>query len=293
MSSCSNLRAYADEQFRLFEGNLGKALGSVDVDAVHDARVASRRLSEPLELARRWVKDRDIDRTQRRLRRIRRALAVPREMDVLTASLSGPAEGSLEPGALGRTLDALNALRAEGLKAAKKKCGRGAAGPIGGLVGRVLDQCEAAVVLTGDSVDARGRELVAERASRLLRVARDEVAAADLHRIRLGLKRLRYAVELQSALAGEENEPLIKQFKRVQGLLGDWNDQLQAGRLLSKLARPRDCMIERPDWSAALLAHAAERVRRSRSLADAFVAEWPRFRDVVRGLAAGEDTQET
>jgi len=283
MSTFADLRAYVNGQLERYHAHLADAFGGAPLEGVHQVRVATRRLEEPLELLRPWAKGKVLERLLRRLKRVRRSLADVRELDVLQISLDGAPLDALAP-ADGEELNRRMGLeRAEHLGKARRKCDRGDCEDVERDIQAVLDHVETAVE-DCDAVAARLEELIRERAGRVL--AEDHHhGAADLHRIRIRLKRLRYAVELQMALNSEPGKARIKPFKQVQGLLGDWNDQLGAARYLSGLARARPTLVERPRLAAGLFAAAELRVRRSQEIADRFLAEWPEFSKIVRQLA--------
>lgn len=70
------------------------------------------------------------------------------------------------------------------------------------------------------------------RAAKAARRARRTGLASDYHRLRIGCKRLRYALEFSSGLYGSELRGFIRELTRLQGTLGDMQDaQVASSRL--------------------------------------------------------------
>src|SRR5437867_1740435 len=85
--SPSSLIDYVEKHLKRFSTNLEKAIESGDVEAVHDLRVASRRLTEPLKMLAPWMDKGRIKVTLRSLRKARRAFRKVRDLDVVQASV--------------------------------------------------------------------------------------------------------------------------------------------------------------------------------------------------------------
>jgi CHAD domain-containing protein len=87
----------------------------------------------------------------------------------------------------------------------------------------------------GAAVNAR-RELPQLATSYFARVRvllADDPSPARLHPVRLLTKRLRYTLELFRACYGPALETRLAALRRIQQLLGEVNDSIAAGRLLS------------------------------------------------------------
>ncbi|MBI4581308.1 MAG: CHAD domain-containing protein [Planctomycetes bacterium] len=286
MSKGSTIQGYVERQLKRLRANLAEALSTGDVEAVHQLRVTSRRLEEPLEVCRPLAGGKEPARAARRLKRARRAFRLVRELDVLVGSLTGP-PGSRPTAEQERMAAELAGARAAQFRRAQKKAAAFRLEMLERWFERILARCAS---VAGSEVawgPARLRELVSDRAAKVLDDDPAGAGQADLHRTRLGLKRLRYALELRNAVSGDDCADLMRQFKAGQDRLGDWNDQLQAARHLTRIARRRQILVQQPDFAAAALTHAAGRLRRSQELAETFRAEWAGFNRVVRELAAG------
>lgn len=190
-----------------------------DAQAVHRARVASRRMREALAVfggprpTGRWR------RAARRVRRVTQALGPLREADVAAALL---ADGA----ALGAVAEASHRVaiahaRARAAAVVRRRlCGRqrralaavlrrlrpgGADGPWVALATARVRRRAAAV-------------------RRLLRAAGDDPRTADLHAVRIAVKQLRYAVEVASELDGCDRTATLRVLTGVQDTLGQLHD---------------------------------------------------------------------
>jgi len=199
-----------------------------EVDAVHRARVSSRRLRELLPPLGHVV-SRDVAAAARaEVRRVTRALGPVRELDVTIAlfdelaaahGLGGAARLVVRrpltrdrQAALGRLRAAMSPRRRERLARALAElqaAGTAAAGdPAGALLA---------------AVDARARRR-AERVRTALHRAGAMYVPERLHQIRIAVKQLRYALEVAGAARRSRATARITQLRAVQDLLGHAHD---------------------------------------------------------------------
>lgn len=129
-------------------------------------------------------------------------------------------------------------------------------------------------------LDEFGRHVLDARHAKVLRRGRllDELSEERLHRLRIGIKKLRYAATyLSPAFASPAAKPYIEATVRLQGALGALNDRATAARMLADIA-----MASRPaeDTAAALKVLAKQAAsgekRRRRKLERA----WKEFRKI-------------
>jgi CHAD domain-containing protein len=221
---------------RRFQQALGRRLKALDrdlpsaveddVEALHRARVASRRLREVLPVIEpESAEGRHGRRIRRRVRRLTRALGGVRELDVALLLLD--------------ELQAEHPDFGAGVAATAAEVRRERAGRQRDMIRRI-DQIEAAT-LTADlrsfadlrvappvSVQRRRlRERVTKRAGRLGEAidAAGQLYAFDrLHLVRIAVKQLRYALELVAELAGVGSARPVRTLKQAQDLLGRLHD---------------------------------------------------------------------
>ena len=231
-----------------------------DGHAIHQARVATRRLREMVPVVREAHAGRHAN-LKGRLRRATRALGPVRELDVALGLLDERAAGRPAPGvvavrahlvqargtAYGDLQDAFDGDRAPRLLsrladvvAALEKTGRGAELPkrvTRALAQRVLDRAKE----TADAVSASGALLIVER----------------VHAVRIAVKRLRYALELAGELRLARTAALVSSLRAIQDILGALHDldvlRGRIGRVArevpaeSIVARELDAMIQAVD----------------------------------------------
>lgn len=204
------------------------AAGGADADAVHDMRVASRRLREVMRLLEPLYPGRDFERWYKRVRRITRALGPVRDSDVFINDFS-QLSGELGDGGrrcvafmvgyrtgrreqeLVRLNDELTRLelgkRRRGFETVARKIGGGpeAERPI-------MDFAHDAVERRTDVVrDAQPKALPVE-------------CVPEQHALRIDYKRLRYAVEAFAPCYGDAFDGLHETLTAFQDNLGELHD---------------------------------------------------------------------
>lgn len=195
-----------------------------EVPAVHQARVASRRLRELLP-----VLQLDAAATRklgRRLRKATRGLGTARELDVLQLLIEELHEsGRYRPRVLQHVREDIRTTRADMGKRFRT---------LASDLGRILRKLEAAAAVLEGAEGSRDRgwrwaldARVARRAVALRKVV-DEAGAVylpeRLHAVRIALKKLRYGVELCTEAAGDRTNADLRALKRTQELLGRMHD---------------------------------------------------------------------
>jgi CHAD domain-containing protein len=198
-----------------------------DADAVHQARVATRRLREALPLV---GAGSDARKVERSVRRLTRTLGPVRELDVALHTLAQFDQADEVPhdaaaclaeavtaeraplfAQLVKHIDRLNVpkLRAKAVKAARKATRHAP------VRGRDPQRIAA----------ARGR--AARRAARLqgaIEAAAGIYIPERLHVVRIAVKKLRYSLEVARELSGSRAVARIRTLKRAQDLLGRLHD---------------------------------------------------------------------
>jgi CHAD domain-containing protein len=238
------------------------------VEALHRARVASRRLRELLPLL---EMDRDTSRKlNRRLRRVTKQLGIVRELDVLTLLIEefrrngrypptalknvGEAVGGvrdtarerltakLPPAKLERLADRLEraAERFESDDATARRAG--AAGPTRAWLSALETRLARRAARVRSAIEVAGALYVPER----------------LHDVRIALKKLRYAAELAAEVRHRRMTADVAALKRAQDTLGRGHDL----EVLVAWGRRVQASLSPPDlttWKElGSLVHAAE-----------------------------------
>jgi CHAD domain-containing protein len=238
-------------QFGRLEWNDPGARLGVDIEYVHDMRVASRRLRMALEVFADAVPDEARNRFAEDLRYVGRTLGRVRDLDVGLERVAVMAEEAGEAGGSGaeerqalsifagdlsirrarrrlELVDALDSERYANLRAAAGgwvSAGPPAPGsvPCGGIPAfyagtRLVATAELA---TEAAYDEAARELTPE----------------TLHALRLAAKRLRYTLEFLAPVLGNASAVRAKRIARFQDFLGVHQDAIGLLRRLRKYAR--------------------------------------------------------
>ena len=202
------------------------AAQSGDETSVHQARVASRRLRGALPMLSARADANALDRVDRCVRRITRALGPVRELDVallLLAELEG--RGAASATAIGRVRAAVTAER---LKRCRDMLDEITPSRLDKLRKRLVDVAAPpnSAIETGSTVaEAAGQS---RKRSRKLRAAIERAGgiylAERLHRVRIEAKKLRYALEIQRELTHSRSRAQLNRLKVQQDLLGRMHD---------------------------------------------------------------------
>lgn len=222
---------------------LGQCLrfGSSDdpVGAIHDLRVASRRLRAFGIVFAGILGARSHARLEKRLKRVAKIAGAVRDLDVQVQALGARARGAgseLTRACLEHLLEALDLERRRAASKAEKR-----------LRKVDLDSLSSALASAAREVTRHLASTTAERryAAEVLgalvesaaeRVPPDDGAehAERLHRLRISIKELRYALELFEPLLGSRYALLYERATAAQELLGTHHDLAVLGELLER-----------------------------------------------------------
>ena len=207
-----------------------KALGDFDEDAIHRARVATRRLSAALDLVEPEVGKKRRKALAKVLRKLRRRLGPLRDADVMLGHLQELAPAGAKHRAALDWLSARIAARRDGHRHAS--AGKGTPAQVLADLGAWHPVREQIVDAAGavESLLARSLHLqldaFAEQAGWI--ALPDDPAAGqprhDPHELRIAGKALRYTLEMAVAQGHALPASVMKTFKRMQELLGAWHD---------------------------------------------------------------------
>ncbi|HYW15009.1 MAG TPA: CHAD domain-containing protein [Allosphingosinicella sp.] len=243
---------------RHFRLNEPLVAGDMNASALHQARVAMRRLRSALTLFRPVLVDSDLPRLRSELRWFTSQLGDARNLDVMLAT--GPQDAARPDPALRRQLRrqrkhayervqrALAERRLPALildlvawsEAGGWRSGEAAGQPIGAFAEARLDRA-------WKRVRQQGKGLA-------------ELPVEDRHRLRIEMKKLRYATEFFASLAPGKSRGRQKLFtghlRDLQELLGDLNDIETRRQLAPQLFEDGDGALE--EQMAGLIARAGQ-----------------------------------
>ena len=284
----AKLSCYQTEQLKRFRAKLSQAIATGDTEAVHDLRVASRRLHDALEVMGAYVGRKRVCQVQRSLKRIRRAFREVRDLDVLRISLCD-AWGSGEAAAnVQAEVEAVLARRRERASAAANRVGRRPK-----LVERVesvpgLCQAFARFARRNPApLEEELKNMLRRRAAALLQEdPREE--DTDLHAVRIRVKQMRYCAQLLEECGCLPAGMLTESLVQMQDVLGHWNDQIVATRILSRLAGRWRMISAKTAVSVRLLEYATLRAQAALDDRRKVGEQWPALADVVRASVSDE-----
>ncbi|MDB5329837.1 MAG: hypothetical protein JWP03_988 [Phycisphaerales bacterium] len=223
------LLEYVDGLVEDLRGNVPKALKEWDVDGIHRARVATRRLKAALDLLQPVLSEDQRKPFATVLKRLRRRLGPMRDLDVMLGHLKDLRGSAAHAQAVGWLEEHLrrDRERVRGESAEKGSHSRvlSRLGTWWGLREEVIEAKEAADTLLAESLHVQLDSFV-EQADRLAagNAVPDDAERQDPHAVRIAGKAFRYTLEM-AAVQGYKLPPAVMgSFKRMQEALGLWHD---------------------------------------------------------------------
>ena len=260
------------------QGNLDGVLSSEDPEFIHQMRVATRRLRAALRLFAPRLPADFAEQLLPPLRQLMDKLGRARDLDVLLSEISMPVMHALpvEP-RLAALVGAVTNRQYAAREAAAHYLRSIAYGRLVLLATALLQRPPFNEPAAEETIAA----FATDRLKRLRKKVLELAAAAStedpasLHRLRIGIKRLRYALEFFATLcSGSALQKLMRQLGVLQDELGQLNDLANAGLLLMHCAgddpRLREAVALVGGWHAAhhreLLSRIPSRLKELRRL---------------------------
>jgi CHAD domain-containing protein len=222
----------------------GTRLG-MDPEYLHDMRVASRRLRAAIRLLRRSLPQKRIQDFLQDLKWVGNALGRVRDMDVYIEHLEKDMK-KISPEhrpALDAYVKEISSKREESrkgmLRALDGKRYRGFVESFGEWLEEGPAEEPAEPIASVPAV-VGARELILRRLKRVLKDGRDITGAspdAQLHKLRIRCKRLRYACEFFADLYGAPASRFAKRVTKLQDILGAHQDAVVARQMVSQFAK--------------------------------------------------------
>ena len=262
-----------------FKANLERAVSTGDVEAVHDLRVASRRMSEPLLIIEENLPDSDARAIRKTLRRFRGEFRIVRDLDVLTEVLSDASETDSSDCEL--LVQEVRIKRGKELERAARRCAKL---PLSRLIRRIrrLGHQMQPEHLNYQAICTLN-DLLEERAGEV-RGAGADMERGDLHPLRIAIKKMKYCAELVDKLRIRDEKPLIDELAGLQTVLGHWNDKTTGARWLAKFAGRRKNLIGKKEQCLAALRMADAVLEESESDRRTLHHRWPALIDKLDQL---------
>ncbi len=251
------VRQLALQQLDRFMALEPKVLRGDDPDAIHDIRVASRRLQQVLDLLCPAPRSGEIRRLRRNIRRCRRVLGEVRNCDVLL----GRVEKSLARKRTARREawlafeQYLGERRAESFEKAIRKLSKANLADFYVRLRQRLAPNGAApesghgphaLLVPGKRVEGDIHERITQDLERFWQAfethmtqSHQDPRASLIHRTRIASKRLRYLIEVIHAFEVPGSAPALAWLRALQQHLGDWHDQeVLEQSMIDMIARP-------------------------------------------------------
>jgi CHAD domain-containing protein len=275
-------------------GNVGAVTRSREVEGLHQLRVGLRRLHVAFAAFGEEFRNAELRDLRKRAKTFAVALAPARDLDVFVDELFA------EPVAAMRDDDSFRTLR-ERANAARDESWNHAVETVSSVDFAIfLDDVAAAAEgrawIARDAVHGDFKTRLAARApissiaarmldEHLMRARKrgrhmKSLSQRDCHRLRVSLKKLRYAAEFYGPLYGKKKvRRYVARLKRLQDLLGGLNDVAQVGAILSRLISDETT----PPRTQADLCFSAGLVNgwhraRAASMGEKALKRWDRFK---------------
>jgi inorganic triphosphatase YgiF len=272
MTTDEAFRHIARSCLRHLVANHGLVL-SHDAKAVHQTRVALRRFRVAISAFSRVVADAEVEGIKTGLRHFAQALGPARDLDVLI-------EGALKPFRARHPKDKGAASLIRSFNRQRAKAYEGAARAIDSREFRKFvitcaawiesgpwtsDAEAGSVLLRQQPVAVHAAQQIARRRKQCRRIGRDLDALTDAerHRVRIGVKKLRYTVEFFDTLypsrAGHKRKTVVlRACQKLQDSLGALNDLAIRRDLFAKLLSAKTAGATDRAFAAGLLLGAQE-----------------------------------
>lgn len=282
----AHLVGYIRKQLKRFESNLRIVMDTADVEAVHDLRVASRRLGEPLMLLEEWIGRKASRRARRTLRKVRAAFRDVRDLDVMQHALVQGGNGDFfETDELASLEGLLTRRRQRAMEKARRRCER--LEPIV-LPERILRAC-APLDEPCESRDRQLADVIREQVERRVGTVLGQDARkndrGDLHELRIAVKRLRYTLELSERVFARSEADAIDRLAEAQDVLGHWNDCVTAAAAVARISVRRTRLATDHHWSSRLLRYAARQAEAAGDARRKIIDLWPQLDAALRPLS--------
>jgi CHAD domain-containing protein len=269
-SDAEILRAALEAQVReLVRNDPGTRLGA-DPEALHDMRVAIRRLRAFLKVAQPALEPAWCDDLRGRLRWLGNELGPARDLDVMVERLRADADdlGPEDARAMRRLIGDVETRRAEARSAMVAAL---RSDPYLELLA-YLERAAASPRIVGDVQLERWAAKAYARLRTRARAIDDDSPDEALHDVRKMGKHARYAAELAEPVAGKRARRFVREAKRFQTVVGEHQDAAVAEAELRELA------ARKTGATTLVIGRLVERSRERRQDArDAYPGAWARL----------------
>jgi CHAD domain-containing protein len=221
------LANYTDELAERLRTLVSAALHEGDVNAIHQARVTTRRLRAAMDLLRPVIPPKARKPVTKTLKRLRKQLGPLRDADVMLSHLDDLKRYPKHAAAINWMEKHLQIHREEALKKALSDTPPAKTlaklGSWWGVREQIASAREQVDLLLAHSLHRQLDDFTAA-ADPLLNQSDKTAPAANPHAIRIAGKLLRYTVEMAEVEGHELPKNVLRSFKKMQEALGTWHD---------------------------------------------------------------------
>jgi CHAD domain-containing protein len=208
----------------------------------------------------------------RALRRVRKILGRPRNLDVMAELVEEKIAATSNP----VTRDAWDQLR-NYLKDRRSRATERSRQKLRGF--DIVDlAARSRAIIDGAGSSEPLQDSLEQGVAAALAAWRDTIATAkakltpeELHALRIGAKRLRYRLELLAELGDDEAKARVKSLRRLQDRLGSWHDRQILLETCAEFLSRKGFLTSDPGLARALLVEMEREQRRSRAAVDGLV----------------------
>jgi CHAD domain-containing protein len=250
-----------------------------DVSAIHQLRVTSRRLQEILRIVSTGKKRIRFEDEYESLRNLRRSFRRVRDLDVLMGALIPPPESGQAINSQASLLAAMMPLREAAFRKAVRSANALHPQSLITSLRKDLDRLAKAGEFDLQRIRKAVDQLIKLRSRAVLDLTRNPTWTDDIHGLRIAVKRLRYALELQGSASIEGDDALLGLLASVQETLGNWNDHGVAARIVARLVSGKRSRAVPMALRGAWLRYAAERAELAENTRASIMKEWPPLRE--------------
>jgi CHAD domain-containing protein len=277
------------QQIEVLSSIVPRVLATDDPDAVHDLRVATRRVQEALSVLTATSPSKRAERLRRTLRRARRALGSWRNLDVSLQEVTRRRRATRSPrrrAAWNLVREYLQQRRVEETIHARKRLVR--ASLLRNFRPRATPVVEP--LLRGMPPESawhsiRNRiEQAWDEWQRAFSIVLASPTIPAVHALRIATKRLRYRVEMARELDEVGAEPVLHWARHMQQGLGDWHDRQVLHQLVAEALANPEILLGRLETAQTALAE----IDRDRQLSEPLVARTLELAPAEEGRAAVE-----
>ena len=278
----SPLLKYLDGLVEDLHKNVNKALRDFDADAIHDARVATRRLRAATKLLAPVLSDDRRKPFDKVLKKLRRRLGSLRDLDVMIENLSKVASEKSLGTAASYMKDELTRQQSEERDKARKKTSPadflsklGCWYPVRE---EIAESTQAIDSLLSESLHLQF-DAFAEQSGQL---GNDPAAHRnDPHQLRIAGKSLRYTLEMAKEQGHKLPSSILKAFKKMQEALGDWHDDVVLVQCAMSMSLDQMLAYHRPETQDQMLKLARLFLVRSERELGKFARLWDKHGSLV------------